>query len=65
MEQKSIGTVGNYYGGLHVMEKDGKYYWVIENYSTDFSDLSDWEECDKELYDALVAYEERRVVHQH
>lgn len=60
MEQKSIGTVGNYYGGLHVMEKDGKYYWVIPNRSTDFKDLSDWDECDKELYDALVAYEERR-----
>ena len=50
MKQKSIGTIRNYYGGLHVMKKDGKYYWVIEDYSIDH-----WEECDKELYDALVA----------
>jgi hypothetical protein len=60
MENKSIGTVSNYYGGLHVMEKDGEYYWVIEDWQTDLSDLSHWEKCDKELYDALVAYEERR-----
>jgi hypothetical protein len=60
MENKSIGTVGNYYGGLHVMEKDSKYYWVIEDYSTDFKDLNHWDECDKDLYDALIAYEERR-----
>jgi hypothetical protein len=60
MEYKSIGTVGNYYGGLFTMEKDGKYYWVIENYSTKFDDLTHWDECDKELYEALIAYEERR-----
>lgn len=60
MEYKSIGTVRNYYGGLFTMEKNGKYYWVIENHSTDFENLEDWDECDKELYDALVAYEEWR-----
>jgi hypothetical protein len=60
MTTDRIGTVCNYYGGLYIMEKDGKYYWVIENHSTDFEDLSCWDECDKELYDALVAYEERR-----
>ena len=60
MERKLIGTVCNYYGGLYVMEKDGKYYWVIENHSTDFSDIDHWDECDKKLYDALIAYEERR-----
>ena len=42
------------------MEKDGKYYWIIENYLTDFENLKHWDECDKELYDALIAYEERR-----
>jgi len=57
---KQIGTVNNYYGGLFAMEKDGKYYWLIQNYSTDFDDIEHWEECDKELYEALIAYEERR-----
>ena len=27
---------------------------------TDFENLKHWDECDKELYDALIAYEERR-----
>lgn len=60
MEIKTIGEIGNYYGGLNVTEHDGKFYWCIENYDTDFEDLNDWDEIDKELYDALVASEERR-----
>jgi len=57
---KAVGEIGNYYGGLFIMENEGKYYWLIENYDTDFDDLSDWSEIDKELYDNLVAYEARR-----
>lgn len=57
---KSIGGIGNYYGGLFIMENEGKYYWLIENYDTDFDDLLDWTEIDKELYDSLVAYQARR-----
>jgi len=56
---KAVGEIGNYYGGLFIMENEGKYYWLIENYNTDFDDLSDWSEIDKELYDSLVAYEVR------
>lgn len=58
--KKQIGKVGNYYGGLFIMKKDGKYYWVVENYDTDFDNLEHWDECDKKLYDALVSYENRR-----
>lgn len=61
MEIKTIGEIGNYYGGLNVMEYEGKFYWCIENYNTDFDDLNDWDEIDKELYDALIASEERRL----
>lgn len=57
---KAVGEISNYYGGLFIMENEGKYYWLIENYNTDFDDLSDWSEIDKELYDSLVAYEARR-----
>ena len=60
MAHKSIGTIRNYYGGLHVTKKDGKYYWIIQDYSTELDELDDWEECDKKLYDALIAYENRR-----
>lgn len=57
---KDIDGIGNYYGGLFIMENEGKYYWLIENYDTDFDDLLDWTEIDKELYDSLVAYQARR-----
>ena len=57
---KAVGEIGNYYGGLFIMQNEGKYYWLIKNYDTDFDDLSDWSEIDKELYDSLVAYEARR-----
>jgi hypothetical protein len=56
---KAVGEIGNCYGGLFIMENEGKYYWVIENYDTEFDDLSDWSEITKELYDSLVAYEAR------
>jgi hypothetical protein len=49
-----IGGIGNYYGGLHIMEHDGRYFWLIENYDTEFSDLSNWTEINKELYDSLI-----------
>lgn len=57
---KSIGEIGNYYGGLFVMEHDGKYYWTIEDYSTSFDDLSCWSEISKELYSSLMSYESNR-----
>ena len=58
---KRIGGYGlsNYYGGLYVTEHCGMYYWVIENHDTDFDNIDDWQECDKEIYDALIAYEVR------
>ena len=61
MENKGIGNICNYYGGLNVMEYDGKYYWCIENYDTVFEDLEYWDEIDKELYESLIAYEERLI----
>ena len=55
-ETRRIGSIGNYYGGLHVMKDNGKYYWCIENYDTDFNDLNDWEEITEMLYDVLDSY---------
>jgi len=51
-----IKNLGNYYGGLKAKEESGKYYWLIENYDTDFSDLEEWAEIPKTLYDELVKY---------
>lgn len=58
---KAVGAIGNYYGGLFIMENEGKYYWLIEDVSTEFDKLKYWSEIDKELYDSLVAYEARRL----
>ena len=55
---KKIGGIDNYYGGLMIKEEDGKYYWIIEDYDTDFSDLSRWEEITKELYTQLLKHQE-------
>jgi hypothetical protein len=48
-----IGKIENYYGGLHVKEEDGKYYWSIENY-----DGHNYKEIPKYLYDSLMCYEQ-------
>lgn len=53
---RSIGFVGNYYGGLHTREDGGRFYWCIENY-----DGFSWDEIPKGLYDALNSYEDERL----
>jgi hypothetical protein len=55
---KQVGEIGNYYGGLIIMENEGKYYWLIENYDTNFDDLAEWSEISKELYNSLLKHEE-------
>ncbi len=57
---QEIGGIGNYYGGLFILQHEKKYYWLIENYDTDLDCLSYWTEIDKELYDSIVAYEKRK-----
>lgn len=47
---------GNYYGGLWAKQEDGKYYWLIENYDTDFDDIDEWEEIPKEMFEQLLKY---------
>jgi len=54
--KKGIGNIGNYYGRLFICKHGRKYYWIIENYNTDFSDILEWEEIPKELYDSLMAF---------
>ena len=50
-----IGTIGNYYGGLSVMQDSDKFYWGIENY-----DGTEWEEITEELYNNLISFEKKR-----
>lgn len=57
INMKTIGIVRGYYGPLYVKIEDDKYYWGISNHSG----IDVWEEIDKELYDSLTAYEERRI----
>ena len=46
-----IGDVGNYYGGLHVKEQGGKFWWAVENY-----DGFHWEEITERLYRELMKF---------
>lgn len=61
MARTQIGNISNYYGGLNVMEKGGKYYWLIENYDTNFNDLREWEEISKSLYNQLIKHEKKII----
>ena len=53
---KEVGLIGNYYGGLNIMQHEGKYYWIIENHNTDFNNLEEWNEIEEELYNALIKH---------
>jgi hypothetical protein len=57
--ETSIGTIGNYYGGLSVMKEGEKYFWGIENYNG-----TEWEEIPKKMYDRLISFEKQRVREQ-
>lgn len=50
---EKIKEIGNYYGGLYIQEYAGKYYWLIENYDTDFGDINEWDEIPISLYNEL------------
>ena len=60
MEPIQIGKISNYYGCLSVLEHEGKFYWIIENYDTDFSDLAEYEEISEELYRTLLKHNEKK-----
>lgn len=58
IEKEKIGKITNYYGDLYAMKRDGKYYWIINDVAINF-ELDQWEEIDKELYDALIAHNQK------
>jgi hypothetical protein len=51
---KSIGDIGNYYGGLFVKQEGDKYYWSIEDWNG-----HGWQEIPQFLYDALLKFQEQ------
>lgn len=59
-EIKSIGAIGNYYGGLYIGTSNNKYYWLIENYDTDLTNPEEWDEISEELYNLLLTQESRK-----
>jgi hypothetical protein len=63
IEPISIGTIGNYCGGLFVAEHGGKYYWIIENGDgpTDFDNIKEYEEIDQQLFESLLRWEHARL----
>lgn len=53
IDHKQVGQIGNYYGGLHIAEVAGKFYWIIENWDTDFDVIDEWSEIPEVLYRQL------------
>ena len=53
--ERNIGGIGNYYGGLSVKSEDGKFYWGIEGYCG-----IAWEEISENLFDELNNHEDAR-----
>ena len=58
IKRTEIRGIGNYYGGLWIAECKGNYYWIIENHSTDFNDITEWEAITKDLYHTLLEHNE-------
>ena len=52
---RSIGEIGNYYGGLSVKTDNGKHYWSIENF-----DGFEWDEIPASLFEELIKFENSR-----
>lgn len=57
-----IGTIGNFYGNLQVYTKNEKYFWYIENHEYFAKDNIREQEITKELYDALVQFQNTSIV---
>lgn len=55
-DEKSIGSISNFYGGLNVKVEVGKFYWGIENY-----DGTDWQEIPESLYLELIKFEDGEI----
>jgi len=53
IELRTIGEIGNYYGGLSIKKEDGRCYWSIENH-----DGHNWEPCPEYLFDALSRHQD-------
>jgi hypothetical protein len=47
---EKVGEIGNYYGGLYIKKIENKYYWIIENYDTDFNNIDEWDEISERLF---------------
>ena len=56
MTRTEILLIGNYYGFLNVMTLDGKFYWCVENYDTNFENLNDWQEISEKLYNTIIEF---------
>lgn len=56
MERTGVGSTSNHYGGVVIAEKDGKYYWIVENYDSKMDNIDEYEEIPKYLYEALKRF---------
>jgi hypothetical protein len=52
-----IGEISNYYGGLEIFKKGGKFFWII---TSSLSDDGEPEEIPERLYSELKKFEMAR-----
>lgn len=55
IRQIIVKSIDNY-GGVFVMNDDGKYVLQVERRTANINYISAWQEIDKDLYDILLAY---------
>ncbi len=53
---RSIGDIGNYCGGVQVNSENGKFYWAVFD-----GDGMFWEEITEDLFNALNKHEDDRT----
>jgi hypothetical protein len=52
-DERAVGEVWNYYGGISVKQEGGAYFWAIDDW-----DGLTWREIPKYLFDALNRHQD-------
>ncbi len=51
-----VTGIVNTYGGLHLLDYDGRYFWAIGDYDGFY-----WDEIPKSLYDEIIQFEKTKA----
>lgn len=51
-----IDSAGNYYGNIHIKKNGNQYYWLVENYNTEFDKIEHWNFITESLFMELFKH---------